>query len=111
MKLLFLICLAALCAFPVAMADEPISDTAGAQLMAKYNCQSCHSVQDNRSMQGPSLRAIAHKYASYPEGRDEIEAIILNGSSGDWGPNTMPSFDIPQSELRVLITWILAQWP
>jgi cytochrome c551/c552 len=111
MKLLLLIGLWGLGGVAVAMADEPVGSDTGSKLMAKYHCESCHSLQDNAALQGPSLRAIAHKYASYPEGRDEIEEIILNGSSGDWGPNTMPAFVIPQSDLRALITWILAQWP
>ena len=111
MKELLLILLMAQGAIAVAKADAPAGNTTGSALMAKYNCQSCHSLQDDPSMKGPSLHAIAHKYASAPEGRDEMESSVLNGSSGDWGSNTMPSFVIPQSELTVLITWILSKWP
>jgi cytochrome c551/c552 len=111
MKALLLVSLAVLSAAALARADEPIRGVTGPKLMDKYHCESCHSLQDNPSMKGPSLRAIAHKYASDPEGRDDVESAILGGSSGDWGSDTMPAFAIPESELTPLITWILAQWP
>lgn len=110
MKTLVLVSLAALSSAALVMAESP-GAAAGPKIMAKYNCQSCHSLEDNPLMKGPSLHAIAHKYASDPEGRDDLESAILSGSSGDWGTNTMPSFPVPQSELTPLITWILAQWP
>ena len=102
---LFLLALGA-----AAVADEPISDATGNRLAAKYNCQSCDSLYDS-SMQGPTYRAIAKKYASDNNARDELSASILNGSSGAWGPNVMPSTDIPADDLKKLVEWILAQFP
>ena len=93
----------------VASADEPISNATGNGLMAKYNCQSCHLLDSPAS--GPSLRSIAKKYASDSEAKLELQSSILNGSSGAWGSNTMPAFDIPQENLKKLVEWILAQWP
>jgi cytochrome c551/c552 len=109
MKTLLQACLLVLCAVAVAAADEPISNATGTKLMAKYNCQSCHSV--DTSLAGPSLRAIAKKYASDPSARDELEASVLNGSSGAWGQNTMPPNDVPDGDLKALIEWILSQFP
>jgi cytochrome c551/c552 len=111
MKVRVPIFLFALAAVSAAAADEPIGHAMGTELMAKYKCSSCHSMQDNPSMQGPSLRAIAHKYASAPEAKDELESVVLEGTSGDWGPNKMPPTDVPQPDLRYLVEWILAQWP
>jgi cytochrome c len=110
MKMLLPTLLLTLGAVAVAAADEPISDWTGERLAAKYNCQSCHSLYD-ASLQGPSYRAIAKKYASDNNARDELSASILNGSSGAWGSNAMPSTDIPQDDLRKLVEWILAQFP
>jgi cytochrome c len=110
MKVLVPVFLLALGAVTVAAADEPISDSTGFALSAKYNCQSCHSAYDS-SMQGPTYRAIAKKYASDNNARDELSASILNGSSGTWGPNVMPSTDIPAGDLKKLVEWILAQFP
>jgi len=111
MKILLNVLVLALGAVSVAAADEPISDATGMRLTAKYHCQSCHSSQDNPSMQGPSWRAIAKKYSSDTEAKAELEANVLNGSSGAWGSNTMPSFSIPQSDLKKMVEWILAQFP
>jgi cytochrome c len=94
----------------LAMADEPVGDATGNRLAAKYNCQSCHSLYDS-SMQGPTYRDIAKKYASDPNARDEVSASIAYGSSGAWGSNAMPSNDIPRGDLRQLVEWILAQFP
>jgi len=110
MKMLLPTLLLTLGAVAVAAADEPIGDWTGERLAAKYNCQSCHSLYD-ASLQGPSYRAIAKKYASDNNARDELSASILNGSSGAWGSNAMPSTDIPQDDLRKLVEWILAQFP
>jgi cytochrome c len=97
-------------AIAVAAADEPISDSTGSRLASKYNCQSCHSLYDT-SLQGPAYRDIAKKYSSDNNARDELSASILNGSSGAWGSNVMPSTAIAQDDLKMLVEWILAQFP
>jgi cytochrome c len=111
MKILLNVLVLSLSIVAVAAADEPISDATGMGLLAKYKCQSCHSPQADPSTQGPSWRAIAKKYASDSEANIELQSSILNGSSGAWGSNTMPSFDIPQADLKKLVEWILAQFP
>jgi cytochrome c len=108
MKMLVPVLLLALGA--VAAADEPVADATGNRLAAKYNCQPCHSLYDS-SLQGPTYRAIAKKYASDNNARDELSASILNGSSGTWGSNAMPSSSVPAGDLRKLVEWILAQFP
>jgi cytochrome c len=110
MKMLFQVLLLGFGAVAVAAADEPIGDATGFKLMAKYNCSSCHSL-DTTSLPGPSLRAIAKKYSSDTEARSELEASILNGSSGVWGSSAMAANDVPQGDLKKLVEWILAQFP
>jgi cytochrome c len=110
MKMLSHMFLLTLGVVAVAAADEPIGNVTGEKLAAKYNCRSCHSLFDS-SLQGPAYRAIAKKYSSDVNARDELSASILNGSSGAWGSNTMPSTAIPQPDLKQLVEWILAQFP
>jgi cytochrome c len=90
----------------VAAADEVISDSEAAQLLAKYNCQACHSLSAS-SLSGPSYRRIAKKYASDPQAVGDLEASVTNGSSGVWGDSEMPSNDVPADDLQALIVWIL----
>jgi cytochrome c len=95
-----------LLAAAAAQADEPVGDQTGIKLAQKYNCLQCHTI--DRAHGGPSFSAIAKKYASDPNARDEISASILNGSSGVWGPLPMPPVDVSKEDLRPLVDWILS---
>ncbi len=106
MKIMFQVLLLTLSAVSVAAADEVISNAKATKLLAKYNCQTCHSM-DKSSLPGPSYRDIAKKYASDPQAVGELEASVLNGSSGTWGDSAMPSNDVPDKDLKALIVWIL----
>ena len=91
-------------------ADEPVGFEQGSRLLTKYNCQSCHAV--DRGMAGPSLRAIAKKYASDPHAADVLSESIVNGSSGVWGgPTPMPATKVPADDLKPLVEWILSLNP
>jgi cytochrome c len=100
------LCWLALGVAATAAADEPISYAQGARLMAKYNCQSCHLM--DRTSVGPSLLAIAEKYASDPTADIELEHKVVNGSTGVWGPLPMAAVAVPDQDLRTLIHWILS---
>ena len=89
-----------------APADEVISDARARQLLSKYSCQTCHSVGESL-LPGPSYREIAKKYASDPQADGDLEASVLNGSSGTWGDNAMPSSEVSQKDLKAIIVWIL----
>jgi cytochrome c len=95
----------ALGAAGVAAADEPLSDQQALHLLQKYNCQSCHSMDGGPG--GPSYRAIASQYSSDPNAIDSLQIMVHNGSSGQFGDSVMPGFDVPDSDLRAMINWIL----
>ncbi len=106
MKPITLLLPIALCAATPVLADEPIGFEQGARLMAKYNCQSCHST--DKALAGPSLREIAKRYASDPNAPEELEERIVNGTSGAWGPTAMPPVKVPEEDLKRLVEWILS---
>jgi cytochrome c551/c552 len=106
MKILLQTVILVLSAVSVAAADEVISNARASQLLAKYHCQTCHAVQAS-SLPGPSYLDIAKKYASDPQAIGDLETSVVNGSSGTWGNNAMPSTDIPNKDLKALIVWIL----
>jgi cytochrome c len=56
----------------------------------------------------PSLRDIAKKYASSPNARAELEAKVVNGSVGVWGPMPMPPTSVPETDVDTLLKWILS---
>jgi cytochrome c len=89
-----------------AQADEPVGDQTGLKLVEKYNCQQCHTIDKTHA--GPSFSAIAKRYASDPNARDEVAANILNGGTGAWGPLPMPPVAVSKEDLRPLVDWILS---
>jgi cytochrome c len=91
---------------PAARADEPVGYATGASLLAKYQCQSCHALDEGG--RGPSLHAIADKYAGDPHAREDLAGSVRNGSVGAWGPTPMAGYDVPDSDLRPLVDWILS---
>jgi cytochrome c len=89
-----------------AQADEPVGDQTGLKLAQKYDCEQCHTIDRTRG--GPSFSAVAKRYASDPNARDEVAARILNGSTGAWGPLPMPPVAVSKEDLRPLVDWILS---
>jgi cytochrome c len=99
--------LIALSAAGAASADEPVGMQQGMKLLNRYHCQTCHSV--DKAMAGPSLHAVAKKYASDPHARSVLSESILNGASGSWDSAApMPPTQVPDSDLRPLVDWILS---
>jgi cytochrome c len=107
MKILATFCCLVFGVSALAMADAPIRYEEGTRLMHRYHCQTCHRAYG--SLQGPSFRAIARRYASDPDAVEELEMKVLNGSSGAWGTRfAMPSSEVPPADLHALIRWILS---
>jgi len=105
-KTLIQVVLLSVCMSSLAAAQEVISNVQAAKLSAAYNCQTCHSLYPS-SLPGPSWRAIAKKYASDSNAVGDLEASVVNGSSGTWGDSAMPAMDIPNDDLDALLVWIL----
>jgi cytochrome c len=106
MKMILQILLLTLSTVAVAAADEVISNAKANRLLAKYNCQTCHTAYGT-SLSGPSFVAVSKKYASDPQAVGDLSASILNGSTGTWGDSAMPSNDVPNKDLNALVVWIL----
>ena len=88
-------------------AGAATSDAAATQLLAKYNCQACHTV--DKKLVGPSYKEVAAKYAGDNAAPAKLEQKIKNGGSGVWGAVTMPPNNVPDADLKTLVAWILAQ--
>ena len=106
MKLLVPILMSTLGALGAARADEPISNSQASAYFSKYGCQACHSSYTS-SPSGPSFKAIAKEYSGDSSAIDYLQSSVLNGSSGVFGDSAMPGTDVPGSDLRAMINWIL----
>lgn len=77
------------------------------QLLAKYNCQACHTV--DKKLVGPSYKEVAAKYAGDAGAAAKLEQKVKTGGSGVWGAIPMPPNNVPAGDLKTLVEWILAQ--
>jgi cytochrome c len=82
------------------------TDAAAMQLVSKYNCQTCHTV--DKKLVGPSYKEVAAKYAGDKAALAKLEEKVKQGGSGVWGPIPMPPNAVPEADLKSLVEWILA---
>jgi len=102
------ICGAAMASLGVSFAvGAATSDAAATQLLTKYNCQACHTV--DKKLVGPAYKEVAAKYAGDTAAPAKLEQKIKNGGSGAWGTIPMPPNNVPDADLKTLVEWILAQ--
>ena len=103
----------AICGAAFAWAGLPSSvgaaatDAAATQLLAKYSCQACHSV--DKKVVGPAYKDVAAKYAGDAGAAAKLEQKVKNGGTGVWGQIPMPPNNVPDADLKMLVEWILAQ--
>jgi cytochrome c len=88
-------------------AGAATTDAAATQLLAKYNCQACHTV--DKKLVGPAYKDVAAKYAGDASAPAKLQQKIKNGGSGVWGAIPMPPNNVPDADLKTLVEWILAQ--
>ena len=84
-----------------------LTDAAATQLLTKYNCQACHTV--DKKLVGPAYKEVAAKYAGDAAAAGKLEQKVKNGGSGVWGAIPMPPNAVPDADLKPLVAWILAQ--
>jgi cytochrome c len=87
--------------------EAATTDAAATQLLTKYNCQACHTV--DKKLLGPSYKEVAAKYAGDTAASGKLEQKIKSGGSGVWGTVPMPPNNVPDADLKTLVAWILAQ--
>lgn len=80
---------------------------ADAALATSSGCLNCHQVEVKTV--GPSLKAIAEKYAGQDDASGYLAGQIKNGSNGVWGPIPMPpNAQVSDDNAKVLADFILS---
>jgi cytochrome c len=80
------------------------------QLIHKYGCVACHSV--DHKVIGPAFRQVAAHYKGKSDAVSHLTHKIRHGGSGVWGQIPMPPQAGPSDkELADIIHWVLAQKP
>lgn len=79
---------------------------AGAELVGKSDCPTCHKPEDNST--GPSFVSIANKYPNSPATIDTLVHKIIKGGSGNWGTVPMAAHPaISEADAVTMVKYIL----
>lgn len=112
---------AAAAAVPVAPAAPPAAPAAapagapvalnaqsGQAMMQKDGCAACHAI--DKKIVGPAYQEVAAKYSGDKSAAAKLEQKVKNGGSGVWGSVPMPpNAQVPDADIKALVTWILTQ--
>ena len=80
---------------------------AGAQLIAKSDCSTCHKEQEK--LIGPAFVDVAKKYSSSQAVIDTLANKIVKGGSGNWGTVPMsPHPAISVDDAKTMVQYILS---
>jgi S-disulfanyl-L-cysteine oxidoreductase SoxD len=92
------------------VAPLPLAPTAtGALDIARsHGCLACHGT--DHAIVGPAFEDVGKRYAQDPTAAKTLALKIKQGGSGIWGSAVMPpQAQVPDGELSVLVTWLLAR--
>lgn len=86
-----------------------VNGDAAKALAAKHLCLACHKVEGK--LVGPGYRDVANKYQGIADAEAKLVAKIKKGGQGVWGPVPMPPMNLPDENLKTIVTWILGSAP
>jgi cytochrome c5 len=96
-------------AAPAAAAAAPaaLDMASGTAMMQKDGCSACHAV--DKKILGPSYQEVAAKYKGDKDALAKLAQKVKAGGSGTWGAVPMPpNAQVPDADIKALVTWILA---
>lgn len=89
-------------------AAPKLSVHSGESLFNANGCVACHGV-DSKKL-GPSVVAVANKYAGKPDANAYLAIKIKTGSSGVWGDMPMPAqAHLADEDINALSDWFLSK--
>lgn len=87
-------------------ASQPAASDHARGLAEKSGCLACHGARQR--LIGPSLAEMATRYRTDAGAEPRLAAKVKTGGQGVWGNVPMPPHpQIPESEARALVRWIL----
>src|SRR5579871_2447529 len=76
------------------------------ELLKKYSCLACHSV--DQKLVGPPYKEVAEKYRGQADAPEKLFQKVKRGGVGVWGQIPMPpNPTVPDGDLRNMIKFIL----
>jgi cytochrome c len=75
-------------------------------MMQKNGCAACHGV--DKKIVGPSYQEVAAKYRGDKDALARLVQKVKAGGSGVWGAVPMPpNAQVPEADIKALVSWIL----
>jgi len=85
----------------------PLDLKAGEALMQKDGCAACHGI--DKKIVGPAYVDVAAKYKGDAGAQAKLTQKIKAGGAGVWGQIPMPpNPQVPDDDIKALVSWILA---
>jgi cytochrome c len=76
-------------------------------LIKKDGCSACHSI--DKKIVGPAYMDVAAKYKGDAGALAKLTEKVKKGGSGVWGPVPMPpNTTVPDADIKVILTYVLA---
>lgn len=89
-----------------AKAAAPLDLRSGEAMMQKDGCAACHAV--DKKILGPAYQDVATKYKGDATALAKLTQKVKAGSVGAWGQIPMPpNAQVPDDEIKALVSWIL----
>ena len=85
----------------------PLDLASGTAMMQKEGCAACHAI--DKKIVGPAYQDVAAKYKGDKDALAKLTQKVKNGGAGIWGPVPMPpNAQVPDPDIKALVTWILS---
>ena len=92
--------------FAAGSASAALDNTSAEALMKKDGCAACHNV--DKKLIGPPYVEVAAKYKGDKDAVAKLTDKVKKGGVGVWGQIPMPpNAQVPEADIKELVTWIL----
>lgn len=90
-----------------AAASGPLDMKSAEAMMQKDGCAACHGV--DKKIVGPAYQEVAAKYRGDKDALAKLTQKVKAGGSGVWGAVPMPpNAQVPEADIKALVSWILS---
>ena len=94
--------------FVTQAANAALDKTSAEAMMKKDGCIACHAI--DKKVVGPAYQEVAAKYKADKDALAKLSDKVKKGGTGVWGQIPMPpNVQVPDADIKELVSWILTQ--
>jgi cytochrome c len=92
--------------FVATSASAALDNATAEAMMKKDGCAACHTI--DKKLIGPPYVDVAAKYKGDKDAVTKLTDKVKKGGVGVWGQIPMPpNAQVPEADIKELVTWIL----